>query len=495
MNQNLPHFLTSPNKETQNDMIILDTHSSANNGINHQPHHIEKSNHDSVSNNHDLVSNNHDIASNNHDSANNIHDIENSNSHMKNHRLKHHHVDSSHLNALDEIFMIDSQKIKDENDEFIDRIIQNNGNNLMSSINDSHLNEEDDDFDSNYYQDNRDVHQVNHRDDHQGNHQHLDRDNHQDVHQGNHQHLDQDNHHQSNYQPTPLLQPFNSPPQPTPLLPPFQLNTEIPDITPDNIIQYYFLFIQTYHTYSNQNLKCKEKEHLLKYNQPPKYQKKSFTLHHLYQVAKRTRGIKWAQSWCEIARHLGFDTRGTNIAARIKDWVVYHHVSAFCDYLLGQRNTFYMTDSSLVHHSFDPIPIRKRGRPKKEGHHQVVRWNNQDGEEGEEVDQVEEGAGAGQAETEAEAEEEEAIAGQERRIVIDFTSDDMLLTTKTPNQVILEIDRVCADAIDELKPTLYEAKDTIINQQRQLERVKRQNSELQRTIDAVFRLVKSSIRR
>ena len=39
---------------------------------------------------------------------------------------------------------------------------------------------------------------------------------------------------------------------------------------------------------------------------------------------------------------MGFDPRGTNIAARIKDWMTYHHIHSFFDYLLQIPNDFFL---------------------------------------------------------------------------------------------------------------------------------------------------------
>ncbi|KAJ3033059.1 hypothetical protein HDV00_006821 [Rhizophlyctis rosea] len=70
-------------------------------------------------------------------------------------------------------------------------------------------------------------------------------------------------------------------------------------------------------------------------------------------------GIK---SWSDIARQLGFDPRGTNIAARIKGWMTYHHIHSFFDYLLGTPNDFFLHADVGP----EPTPPTRKERPPSE---------------------------------------------------------------------------------------------------------------------------------
>jgi hypothetical protein len=42
-----------------------------------------------------------------------------------------------------------------------------------------------------------------------------------------------------------------------------------------------------------------------------------------------------------VATQLGYDTKATNISFRIKEWLRFHHIDAFFDYLMGIPNEFY----------------------------------------------------------------------------------------------------------------------------------------------------------
>ncbi|KAI9203228.1 uncharacterized protein BJ171DRAFT_155091 [Polychytrium aggregatum] len=110
------------------------------------------------------------------------------------------------------------------------------------------------------------------------------------------------------------------------------------------------------------SLHCHTAEHLAKFNTPPKNQKKSFVPFQLFEVVmhqgpmdevasygrKRRRTNDYMESedgdiasWTDIARKLGFNTKGTNIAARIKEWIVNHHIGPFFDWLRGIPNEWY----------------------------------------------------------------------------------------------------------------------------------------------------------
>ncbi|KAJ3178244.1 hypothetical protein HDU85_005241 [Gaertneriomyces sp. JEL0708] len=87
---------------------------------------------------------------------------------------------------------------------------------------------------------------------------------------------------------------------------------------------------------------CRLTEHFAKFDSPPKNQKRTFDTFDFFLIIKEVGGVEKVKSWSDVARRLGFDPRGSNIAARIKDWMVYHHIGAFFDYLLGIPNDFYM---------------------------------------------------------------------------------------------------------------------------------------------------------
>jgi hypothetical protein len=47
------------------------------------------------------------------------------------------------------------------------------------------------------------------------------------------------------------------------------------------------------------------------------------------------------RNWTQVAAMLGYDTKATNISFRIKEWLRFHHIDAFFDYLMGIPNPFY----------------------------------------------------------------------------------------------------------------------------------------------------------
>jgi hypothetical protein len=47
------------------------------------------------------------------------------------------------------------------------------------------------------------------------------------------------------------------------------------------------------------------------------------------------------RNWTQVATQLGYDTKATNISFRIKEWLRFHHIDAFFDYLMDLPNEFY----------------------------------------------------------------------------------------------------------------------------------------------------------
>lgn len=79
-------------------------------------------------------------------------------------------------------------------------------------------------------------------------------------------------------------------------LPSFTEHIPVTGVTEKNIDAYYRLFIEAFHSFRNQNTGCAF-DHVVRFAAKPKYQKKTFTLHMLYLVAKEHKSLKHAPSW------------------------------------------------------------------------------------------------------------------------------------------------------------------------------------------------------
>ncbi|KAI8587625.1 hypothetical protein BDZ88DRAFT_424701 [Geranomyces variabilis] len=113
------------------------------------------------------------------------------------------------------------------------------------------------------------------------------------------------------------------------------------DVNRDTFAAVYANFLKLFHFQNPAARHCRLTEHLAKFDTPPKNQKRTFDTYDFYEVVKEIGGVEKIKSWSEVARRLGFDPRGTNIAARVKDWMVYHHIGAYFDFLLGISNEFF----------------------------------------------------------------------------------------------------------------------------------------------------------
>lgn len=47
------------------------------------------------------------------------------------------------------------------------------------------------------------------------------------------------------------------------------------------------------------------------------------------------------RNWTQVASQLGYDTKATNISFRIKEWLRFHHIDAFFDYLMNIPHEFF----------------------------------------------------------------------------------------------------------------------------------------------------------
>ncbi len=47
------------------------------------------------------------------------------------------------------------------------------------------------------------------------------------------------------------------------------------------------------------------------------------------------------KNWSQVTLRLGYDPKTTNISFRIKEWLKFHHIDAYFDYLMGTPNSFY----------------------------------------------------------------------------------------------------------------------------------------------------------
>ncbi|KAJ3051489.1 hypothetical protein HK097_007502, partial [Rhizophlyctis rosea] len=117
---------------------------------------------------------------------------------------------------------------------------------------------------------------------------------------------------------------------------------EATGVTRDNIVRLYESFLRKFHFKNPAAKHCRLTEHFAKFESPPKNQKRSFETYDLWGLIWEVGGVDGIKSWSDIARRLGFDPRGTNIAARIKDWMTYHHIHSFFDYLLQIPNDFFL---------------------------------------------------------------------------------------------------------------------------------------------------------
>ncbi|KAJ3171370.1 hypothetical protein HDU87_008327 [Geranomyces variabilis] len=113
------------------------------------------------------------------------------------------------------------------------------------------------------------------------------------------------------------------------------------DVSRDTFAAVYGNFLKLFHFQNPAARHCRLAEHLAKFDTPPKNQKRTFDTYDFFEVVKEIGGVEKIKSWSEVARRLGFDPRGTNIAARVKDWMVYHHIGAYFDFLLGISNEFF----------------------------------------------------------------------------------------------------------------------------------------------------------
>ncbi|KAI8918463.1 hypothetical protein DFJ77DRAFT_295177 [Powellomyces hirtus] len=129
------------------------------------------------------------------------------------------------------------------------------------------------------------------------------------------------------------------------------------EVNRDNFVPLYGNFLKLYHFQNPAARHCRLTEHLAKFDTPPKNQKRTFDTYDFFEVVREIGGVEKIKSWSEVARRLGFDPRGTNIAARVKDWMVYHHIGAYFDYLLGIPNEFFMHERSEVDEAMLMAPM------------------------------------------------------------------------------------------------------------------------------------------
>jgi hypothetical protein len=62
------------------------------------------------------------------------------------------------------------------------------------------------------------------------------------------------------------------------------------------------------------------------------------------------------RNWTQVASQLGYDTKQTNISFRIKEWLKFHHIDAFFDYLMHIPNEFYTGGQEMIPQSQELYP-------------------------------------------------------------------------------------------------------------------------------------------
>ncbi|KAJ3212288.1 hypothetical protein HDU67_003917 [Dinochytrium kinnereticum] len=86
---------------------------------------------------------------------------------------------------------------------------------------------------------------------------------------------------------------------------------------------------------------CRVQDHIGKFENPPTFHGKKINAFSLFAAVVELGGVSNIKAWSDIARRVGYDPKGSNIAARLKAWTEFNHINAFYDYLLGKHNTFY----------------------------------------------------------------------------------------------------------------------------------------------------------
>ncbi|KAJ3104682.1 hypothetical protein HDU97_008958 [Phlyctochytrium planicorne] len=125
-------------------------------------------------------------------------------------------------------------------------------------------------------------------------------------------------------------------------------------ISKPNFLALYAAFIVEYHPAvyhhpapaANTPKKDKQKacvimDHCGKFENPPSFHGKKIDPFTVFAAVREVGGVSQIKAWSDVARRVGYDPKGSNIAARIKIWIEQHHIDVFFDYLLGNENSFY----------------------------------------------------------------------------------------------------------------------------------------------------------
>lgn len=81
------------------------------------------------------------------------------------------------------------------------------------------------------------------------------------------------------------------------------------------------------------------------------------------------------------------------------------------------------------------------------------------------------------------------------RHTVEYTSDEANAIPKSASQVLESMSVVMKDASEDVKYCMRDANSIIIGLQRDVERLRRENSDLQKVVDGVYRISKPNARR
>ncbi|KAJ3413972.1 hypothetical protein HDV05_007261 [Chytridiales sp. JEL 0842] len=115
------------------------------------------------------------------------------------------------------------------------------------------------------------------------------------------------------------------------------------NLTRDNFLIVYAAFIDEFHPPVDCS-SSKRGDHTLRVGLPPAHGNNTFHPFDLYNEVKDAGGPEWVKKkkmWSDMSRRMGMETKGSNIAKRLKDWVEKHHLNAFFDFLMGIANPFF----------------------------------------------------------------------------------------------------------------------------------------------------------
>ncbi|KAJ3076008.1 hypothetical protein HDU99_001433 [Rhizoclosmatium hyalinum] len=135
---------------------------------------------------------------------------------------------------------------------------------------------------------------------------------------------------------------------------PTELPFEPGTLTPAMFLPLYTAFLHAFHAAAGDKAaaaavamgeapkpKCKLADHLIRFEQPPMYEGRTFNIFDFFEIVKGLGGFSQIQSWTALCRKVNMNPAKSNISTRLREWADKHHIIPFFDFLLGAPNDFY----------------------------------------------------------------------------------------------------------------------------------------------------------